>query len=145
MANYLYCLIYIFLSSSSCNMSSGIGISSPGFEIPGYLQALIIFLKSFTSLYINQISPGALLGFCLKSFSLPRDGSFCCHFTGFVFITAVVPGTIPCSFLSGFRKIPNNFCFDSPYCLILILECSVQKSFLYAGFTNFTMWRMWRA
>lgn len=46
---------------SSFLISSGIGIDSPGFETPGYRQAEIIFLNSLASLYIIQISPGALL------------------------------------------------------------------------------------
>ena len=118
------------------------GMGSPGLETPGYRQALIIFRIGtdliFTSLNMSQISPGAFFCFCqllegptlqYLSFSLNSDRVFLIIL--FVRITAIVPGQIPFSFLSGLCKIPNSFDTDSPYCLIFIFECSVQCNFLY--------------
>ena len=121
-------------------MSLGIGISSPGLETPGYLQADIILRNSLVSLYITQISPGALRGFFQTSETVI---CFCLKKVLFVSIAAFVPGAIPCSHLSGFRKIPKIFCLDKPYWRIFTLECSVQKNLpvprgvLKTGFINF--------
>src|SRR3989344_6733521 len=106
--------------SNAARVSSGISISSPGFVIPGYRQALIIFLIFspcfLKSLYIIQISPGADLGFHFAHFLLAPQRTPCVLLLGLVFITAINPGTIAFSFLSGLRKMPRIFEEDSPYC-----------------------------
>src|SRR3989344_6499246 len=89
------------------------------------------------SLYISQISPGALFSQGLSAF-------FCVNFRvgpRFVCIKAVQPGAIPFSWRSGRRNTCNIFPWESPYWRIFILECSVQKIFLYTAmvFIYFTI------
>ena len=135
--NLINLKLYNFSISSI--ISFGMGIWSPGLEIPGYLQALIILLVFLTSLYINHISPGGL--FCHLFFSICSLLFVLCFIT--LVITAIVPPTIPCSFLSGLLSNFINLLFERPYCFILNKECWVHSIFLkefsidvYGYFTN---------